>query len=95
LNVRAVAELELDQRWVMSGMLNLSRNLGLVTGASAMAAVFALASAAPNPAAASTEAVARGMRITILVAAAILETAVSVTIASARRDVSLGRSVFA
>ncbi len=31
------------QRGVISGMLNLSRNLGLVTGASVMGAVFALA----------------------------------------------------
>ena len=35
-----------DQRGVVSGMLNLSRNLGLITGASAMGAVFALASGA-------------------------------------------------
>jgi hypothetical protein len=34
-----------DQRGVVSGMLNLSRNLGLITGASVMGAVFAFASA--------------------------------------------------
>ena len=34
-----------DQRGGISGMLNLSRNLGLITGASVMGAVFALASA--------------------------------------------------
>jgi EmrB/QacA subfamily drug resistance transporter len=33
-----------DRRGVTSGLLNLSRNLGLITGASAMGAVFALAS---------------------------------------------------
>ena len=32
-----------DQRGVTSGMLNLSRNLGLITGASVMGAVFSLA----------------------------------------------------
>lgn len=48
----------------VSGMLNLSRNLGLVMGASAMAAVFALASAASDPAAAPPEAVTGGMQVT-------------------------------
>ena len=47
-------------RGVTSGMLNLSRNLGLVTGASAMGAVFALASATSDVAGAHPEAIARG-----------------------------------
>jgi hypothetical protein len=59
-----------DQRGVISGMLNLSRNLGLITGASVMGAVFALASATTDITTARPEAVARGMRITFAVAAA-------------------------
>ena len=46
------------QRGVLSGMLNLSRNLGLITGASVMGAVFALASAATD--------IATGMQITFV-----------------------------
>lgn len=61
-----------DQRGVISGLLNLSRNLGLITGASLMGAVFALASAADDVATASPEAVANGMRITFAVAAALI-----------------------
>ena len=34
-----------DERGVVSGLLNLSRNLGLITGASLMGAIFAVASA--------------------------------------------------
>ena len=83
-NTAAMAEIGPDQRGVVSGMLNLSRNLGLVTGTSAMAAVFSLASAAPNPAAAPAEAVVRGMQTTFLVAASILVAALSVAMASAR-----------
>jgi hypothetical protein len=49
-------------------MLNLSRNLGLITGASVMGAVFALASGAADIATAQPEAVATGMRITFAVA---------------------------
>lgn len=82
-NTAAMAEIGPDQRGVVSGMLNLSRNLGLVTGASAMAAVFALASAASDPAVAAPDAVARGMRITFLIAASIVSAALVVALASA------------
>jgi hypothetical protein len=37
-----------EQRGVVSGMLSLSRYLGLITGAAVMGAVFALASGAIN-----------------------------------------------
>ncbi|MNO89886.1 Multidrug resistance protein stp [compost metagenome] len=57
-----------DQRGVVSGLLNLSRNLGLVTGASAMGAVFALASKAVDIGTAQPQAIASGMRTTFLVA---------------------------
>jgi MFS family permease len=57
-----------DQRGMVSGLLNLSRNLGLVTGASAMGAVFALASKAVDIGTAQPQAIASGMRTTYLVA---------------------------
>jgi EmrB/QacA subfamily drug resistance transporter len=41
-NTAVMADVPPDQRGVISGMLNLSRNLGLITGASMMGAVFAL-----------------------------------------------------
>src|SRR5882757_4996575 len=44
-NTAVMSDIGPDQRGVISGMLNLARNLGLVTGASAMGAVFALATA--------------------------------------------------
>ena len=43
-NTAVMMDVRPDQRGVMSGLLNLSRNLGLITGASLMGAVFALAS---------------------------------------------------
>jgi predicted MFS family arabinose efflux permease len=43
-NTAVMMDISQDQRGVVSGMLNLSRNLGLVTGTSVMGAVFALAS---------------------------------------------------
>lgn len=56
-----------EQRGVTSGMLSLSRNLGLITGASVLGAIFAFASAASDITTAGPQAVATGMRITFAV----------------------------
>ena len=61
-----------DQRGVVSGMLGLSRNLGLITGASVMGAVFALAAGDGDMTTAHPEAVATGMRITFAVGAILM-----------------------
>ena len=54
-------------RGVVSALLNLSRNLGLITGASLMGAVFALASGMDGAGSATAAAVATGMRLTFAV----------------------------
>lgn len=72
----------LDQRGAVSGLLDLSRNLGLVTGASVMAAVFALASATVDVAAAGPEAVATGMRVTFAVGAMLIVVALAMAVGS-------------
>ena len=74
-----------DQRGVMSGMLNLSRDLGLITGASVMGAVFALASATTDITTARPEAVATGMRITFAVAAILIVVALTIAVGTYRR----------
>jgi MFS family permease len=66
-----------DRRGVISGLLNLSRNLGLVTGASAMGAVFAIATAANDITTAPPEAVANGLRITFAVAGVLIALALA------------------
>jgi MFS family permease len=71
-----------DRRGVISGMLNLSRNLGLVTGASVMGAVFALAAGTVDITTARPDAVAGGMRITFAVAAALIGVALAIAVAS-------------
>lgn len=73
-----------NQRGVMSGMLNLSRNLGLITGASIMGAVFAFASGASGAGASRPEAVAIGMRATFAVAAALVFAALAIVATSER-----------
>lgn len=71
-NTAVMAGVRQDRRGVISGMLSLSRNLGLVTGASVMGAVFALASGTVNVTTASPAAVASGMRITFAAAAILI-----------------------
>jgi len=81
-NTAVMTDIRPDQRGVISGMLNLSRNLGLITGASVMGAVFALASAATDITTASPEAVAAGMRITFAVAAILIVVALAIAAGS-------------
>jgi MFS family permease len=78
-NTAVMTDIPSDQRGVISGMLNLSRNLGLMTGASAMGAVFVFASAADITAAGSG-AVTRGMQVTFSVAAVLVVIALAIAV---------------
>jgi MFS family permease len=73
-----------DQSGVVAGTLNLSRNLGLITGASLMGAVFAFSSGTRDIRAAPPEAVATGMRITFAVAAALILVALVLVVTGRR-----------
>ena len=84
-NTAVMTNIRPDQRGVISGMLNLSRNLGLITGASVMGAVFALASAAVDITTARPEDVATGMRITFAVAAILIVVALAIAVGTYRR----------
>ena len=89
-NTAVMANVGLDQRGVISGLLNLSRNLGLITGASVMAAVFAHASSsAADVAAAAPGPVAEGMRVTFAVVAILIVVALTVVVVVARRGATV------
>ena len=81
-NTAVMTDIRPDQRGIASGMLSLSRNLGLITGASVMGAVFALPAATIDITAASPEAVATGMRITFAVAAMLIVIALAIAVGS-------------
>jgi len=81
-NTAVMTDIRPDQRGVISGMLNLSRNFGLITGASVMGAVFALASGTSDITTARPEAVATGMRITFAVAAILIVVALVLAVGS-------------
>jgi hypothetical protein len=96
--VPALDEVTLDRRRDVAGYWNsatetahalrygsyvyFTRNLGLITGASVMGAVFALASATTNITTAHPEAVASGMRITFTVAALLIVVALAIAVGS-------------
>ena len=71
-NTAVMTNVRADQRGVTSGVLTLSRNLGLVTGASLMGAVFALGAATTDVRRASRAAVTSGMYMTFAVAVALI-----------------------
>jgi MFS family permease len=63
-NTAVMADIPPEQRGVVSGILNLSRNLGLITGASVMGAIFAMGAAPGEIATANPESISRGVRVT-------------------------------
>ena len=71
-NTAVMTRIQPDQRGVISGMLNLSRNLGLITGASVMGAVFSMGASTANLLTASPSSIESGMRFTFAVAAGLI-----------------------
>lgn len=83
-NTAVMTNIRPEQRGVVSGLLNLSRNLGLITGASVMGTVFALGAMTTDIVAAPAEAVATGMRISFVVAAGLIVVALAIAAVSLR-----------
>lgn len=77
-----------DQRGVISGLLSLFRNLGLITGASVMGTIFVAASGITDGATGSSNAVLAGLRATFLVATLLLTIALAAAIRYRHRDSS-------
>jgi MFS family permease len=79
-----------SERGTISGMLSLSRNLGLVTGASGMGAIFAWGTRAADVMTAGPSAIVAGVHRTFAVAAALLIVFLLTTYRAAHRDVEAG-----
>ncbi|MCF5116223.1 MFS transporter, partial [Pseudomonas lactis] len=69
-NTAVMSDVQATRRGTVSGLLNLSRNLGLIFGASALGAVFARAT--PDVSHAAPQAVAAGLHATFAMAAGLL-----------------------
>lgn len=87
-NASVMTGVAAGERGVISGLLNLSRNLGLITGASLMGAVFAVTSVDGRQGIGqqllSSEAAARGMQVTFQTATALALVALVLALLSAR-----------
>lgn len=81
-NAAVMGGVAAGERGVVSGLLNLSRNLGLITGASLMGAIFAVASAGESPL--TSTAAAHGMQATFQTATALAVAALFLALFSAR-----------
>jgi MFS family permease len=75
-NTQVLADVARNARGTVSGLLSLSRNAGLIAGASLMGAVFAFGVGRTDIASASASAIAGGMRMTFLVAAGLMGAAI-------------------
>lgn len=91
-NTAVMKDVSPDRRGLVSGMLSLSRNIGLITGASVMGAVFAFAADTSDITTAPPGAVATGMRVTFAVAAALIVIAIGIRGLAVRFAVPLRRS---
>jgi hypothetical protein len=81
-NTAVMADVGQGERGVVSGMLSLSRNLGLITGTAVMGALFAFAAGTSEIANAAPAAIAHGMRFTFGMAAALVLVAILVAVLS-------------
>ncbi|MCU7820544.1 MFS transporter [Kitasatospora sp. DSM 101779] len=83
-NTGVMADVPPDRRGVVSGVLNLSRNLGLITGTAVMGAVFAAATGSGDLTAARPAAVAAALHTTFAVAAGLAVVALALALATGR-----------
>ncbi|MFP8780103.1 MFS transporter [Hydrogenophaga sp. RWCD_12] len=83
-NTAVMIDVPQDQRGVISGMLSLARNLGLITGASVMGALFAHAAMTSDFSTANPDAVANGMHVTFAVAGCLVALAFGIAMVALR-----------
>lgn len=68
-NTGVLSDVPKERQGTVSGLLNLSRNIGLIAGASVMGALFSFGAGTEDIAHATVSAIEAGMRLTFLVAA--------------------------
>ena len=78
-NTSVMTAVRPDERGVASGLLGLSRNVGLIGGASVMGWVFAFVTGTPDVTNAASSAVGAGMQGTFLIAAALALAALGIS----------------
>ncbi|WP_259148926.1 MFS transporter [Rhizobium sp. BIGb0125] len=84
-NTAALADVPREQRGTAFGVLTMSRNIGLITGASIMGVVFSAGVGTENLADATSEAIGQGMQLVFLFSGAMMIAAIAANIAAGRR----------
>lgn len=84
-NATVMLQVRDGQRGIVSAMLHLARNLGLITGASLMAALYATGAGTGNVAATSAAAATAGLRLTFGVAVLLVLAALGIAMLAGRR----------
>jgi MFS family permease len=77
-NTAALADVRQDRRGTVSGLLSLSRNIGLIAGASVIGAVFAFGAGTGDFTNATPGAIAVGMRLTFLLGGGLMISAIAI-----------------
>lgn len=85
-NAAIMSDVAAGERGVVSGMLSLSRNLGLIAGASVMGALFGYAAGTVDLTTAAPAAIAAGMRLTFGAVAVLLITAFAAVLIARRLE---------
>lgn len=83
-NTATMSEVRAEERGVISGALTLARNLGLITGAALMGAIFAHGDPTANVFAASPHAVTAGLHATFAIARLLVIVALAIAIGKLR-----------
>lgn len=86
-NTSVMMDANKDQRGLISGVLNLSRNLGLITGASVMGALFAFVVGSSDLEIAKAQDISKGMRITFIAAGILIIIAVIISLTTREKKV--------
>lgn len=84
-NTAVMGAIAQGQRGVISGLLSLSRNLGLITGASVMGTVFAMGVGSSAISTASAQAVTTGMHASYCVATLLVASALAIALSTKRK----------
>lgn len=85
-NTAVLANVARDRRGTASGLLSLSRNIGLIAGASVMGAVFAKGVGVSDISHADVSAIAAGMQLTFLAAGGMMLVAIGIVFACRHSD---------
>lgn len=89
-NTAVMESVNASERGVISGLLSLSRNIGLISGTSIMGSVFAFSIGTNHFTEASPDSLSYGMRVTFMIATILILVAISISFRSIKNSYKKG-----